>query len=92
MYFASRGLKKAEHYGDCYYYSSDLDNFMSRDYDFCQVGYGHLPWDFACEYFDGIEYESDREEVESIPVPVSEICEEWEQMQLEIPRDDVVVT
>lgn len=80
MYYASRGIKKAQHYGDCYFSAPELDNFLSNDYDFCKTGYGHLPWDYACEFFDGIEYESDREDV--APVLVDDHFEEWEQMQL----------
>lgn len=86
MYFVSRGLKKAEHYGDCYYHSQQLDNFLSYDYDFCRVGYGNLPWEFACEHFDGVEYEEEsnasREVAVAVPLSVPDRCDDWEEMQV----------
>lgn len=89
LYYASNGLQKAVHTGDCYVYSHRLDDMLSADYDFCSTGYCNMPWSDLLDYFDGPVCDSPfaQREVETITIPSAVtpvVCEEWQQMQIDL--------
>lgn len=54
LYYASRGMNRAQFHGDIYGHCGYLDKFLVNHYDFCSTGMTHVKdgvsWDFAMEY------------------------------------------
>ena len=90
LYFASKGLQKAEHVGDCYAWHSALDSRLSAEHEFCSTGFCSLPWYDLLEWFDDIR------DVPAQQTPKVEkrydfdtVCEEWYQMQIGVDQYEV---
>ena len=86
LYYASRGLHRAQLHGDIYGHCGYLDKFLVNHYDFCSTGMTHvrdgLGWDFAMEYMlveplelEGSPDQADLLEVEEYYEAVQEAME-----------------
>jgi len=87
MYFASRGLKKAVKDGSAYAQSSALDKCVSRDYDFCEVGYCKLPWDFVVDHFDPDDPE-EQGRGEAVENPAADPRQYFEMVEYDLDQLD----
>lgn len=56
LYFASQGLNRSTIHGDCYGYCSELEPYLTHDYEFCKTGFtntkDNAPWHFGMQYMD----------------------------------------
>lgn len=74
LYYASRGLNRAQFHGDIYGHCGYLDKFLTNHYDFCSTGMTHvkdgLSWYFAMEYMliEPLEMENPSDQAELLEV------------------------
>lgn len=80
LYTASRGLRRAQPYGDIYGQYSSLDQYLTYHGDFCSSGFVECSWG---DWLDYIDLGPDDFNVVAVePVSPSVDCPEWEQMIL----------
>lgn len=56
LHFNSNKLNRASLHGDCYGYCSELEPYLTHDYEFCKTGFtntkDNAPWHFGMQYMD----------------------------------------
>lgn len=83
MYICSKGLRKAVKDGDIYFPNSFLDECVSRDFDFCSVGYVRIPWIDFVNHLDPDCGFIDKSAPVADPVDPMQFCQMVEYPDLE---------